>query len=275
MMTTLQGYFYSERSGWAARRQICCLRRRGRKLSLARIKKAGPVDITRYLHPDHLGSPVVGTNSSGNLAWIKRYTPFGEEINDHPVNDNQAGFTGHIKDAATGLNYMQARYYDLVIGRFLSVDPVRFLQNGNPAQFNRYSYTWNDPINGFEPDGRETRLMVETKHLDMAVANGSMTMGQRNQISRSQATEAALGLGGIGVGLAVRAAVGALGTAGAAEVGAGLVPGMEGATLTGSMGAGGLKLLESSGVANATGDIVSTVLDEATTVFRAHGGTSG
>jgi RHS repeat-associated protein len=32
--------------------------------------------------------------------------------------DDQGGFTGHIRDKATGLNYMQARYYDPVMGRF-------------------------------------------------------------------------------------------------------------------------------------------------------------
>jgi len=51
---------------------------------------------------------------------------------------------------------MQARYYDPVIGRFLSVDPVTFMDNGNPAQFNRYSYTFNDPVNAIDPDGNET-----------------------------------------------------------------------------------------------------------------------
>ena len=49
---------------------------------------------------------------------------------------------------------MQARYYDPVIGRFLSVDPVGFMQTGAPQQFNRYAYTWNDPINKTDPDGR-------------------------------------------------------------------------------------------------------------------------
>ncbi len=51
---------------------------------------------------------------------------------------------------------MQARYYDAVAGRFLSIDLVTFLDNGNPAMFNRYGYTFNDPINNFDPDGRET-----------------------------------------------------------------------------------------------------------------------
>ena len=35
------------------------------------------------------------------------------------------GYTGHVTDAATGLVYMQQRYYDPMIGqRLLSVDPV-------------------------------------------------------------------------------------------------------------------------------------------------------
>ena len=48
---------------------------------------------------------------------------------------------------------MQARYYDPNIGRFLSIDPVTFLEKGLPGQFNRYAYTWNDPINANDPDG--------------------------------------------------------------------------------------------------------------------------
>ena len=48
---------------------------------------------------------------------------------------------------------MQARYYDPVIGRFLSVDPVTFMDTGNPAMFNRYAYCYDDPINCTDPDG--------------------------------------------------------------------------------------------------------------------------
>ena len=81
------------------------------------------------------------------------YSPFGITLKNSAANDNQAGFTGHIKDKATGLNYMQARYYDPVIGRFLSVDPVGFMDTGHPGYFNRYSYVQNDPINMIDPLG--------------------------------------------------------------------------------------------------------------------------
>ena len=54
---------------------------------------------------------------------------------------------------------MQARYYDPVMGRFLSVDPVGFLETGEPSKFNRYIYSNNDPINMFDPDGRDTLVI--------------------------------------------------------------------------------------------------------------------
>ena len=48
---------------------------------------------------------------------------------------------------------MQARYYDPAIGRFLSVDPVGFVESGyDPRYFNRYSYAGNKPISNNDPN---------------------------------------------------------------------------------------------------------------------------
>jgi len=85
--------------------------------------------------------------------WREDHTPFGEARQSPTGNADNEGFTGHIADAATGLVYMQARYYDPVVGRFLSSDPVGFV-TGGPAYFNRYAYTANDPVNMVDPDGR-------------------------------------------------------------------------------------------------------------------------
>lgn len=105
-----------------------------------------------YLHPDHLGSPAAATDTSGNLQWREDFTPFGEARQAPWQNGDQAGYTGHIHDADTGLTYMQARYYDPIVGRFLSNDPVGFAEGG-VGYFNRYSYVANDPINAIDPDG--------------------------------------------------------------------------------------------------------------------------
>jgi hypothetical protein len=52
---------------------------------------------------------------------------------------------------------MQARYYDPVIGRFYSNDPVGVLghmQRGNPVHgFGRYTYVNNNPYKYVDPDG--------------------------------------------------------------------------------------------------------------------------
>jgi len=108
--------------------------------------------VITYLHPDHLGSAVSGTTSTGAMAWTERYTPFGETMLSPTANDNLDGYTSHIKDAATGLNYMQARYYDPALGRFLSIDPVGFSPD-MPFMFGRYSYVGNDPVNMWDPFG--------------------------------------------------------------------------------------------------------------------------
>jgi RHS repeat-associated protein len=75
-------------------------------------------------------------------------------MNDQNPNKDHPGYTGHIQDDASGLTYMQARYYDPVIGRFLSIDPMTFTSMGNdPTYFNRYAYTGNDPVNFIDPFG--------------------------------------------------------------------------------------------------------------------------
>ena len=56
---------------------------------------------------------------------------------------------------------MQARYYDPVIGRFLSIDPVTFMDTGDPGYFNRYAYVQNDPINAIDPTGMSKKSVLK------------------------------------------------------------------------------------------------------------------
>ncbi|MFT6734840.1 MAG: hypothetical protein ACJAS9_003042, partial [Polaribacter sp.] len=52
-----------------------------------------------------------------------------------------------------GLSYMQARYYDPVIGRFYSNDPIGFR---DIHSFNRYAYANNNPYKYTDPDGQSS-----------------------------------------------------------------------------------------------------------------------
>lgn len=104
-----------------------------------------------YQHTDSLGSPVAESDASKTVTKIERYTPYGEPSDQG--YDQGPGFTGHVTDAATGLTYAQQRYYDPVIGRFLSVDPIE--SDATTAwNFNRYNYAANNPYKFTDPDGR-------------------------------------------------------------------------------------------------------------------------
>ncbi|MGE8226454.1 MAG: RHS repeat domain-containing protein [Stenotrophomonas sp.] len=108
-----------------------------------------------YIHTDALGSPVAVTDASGNIVEREVYEPYGSPITRPP--SDQPGFTGHVADSLTGLTYMQQRYYDPQIGRFLSVDAVK--AHSNPlGAFNRYWYANNNPYKFTDPDGREIKL---------------------------------------------------------------------------------------------------------------------
>ena len=102
-----------------------------------------------YLHPDILGSPRRATDMERGTLWQGHYDPYGKKVNS--VNE-KIGYTGHAYDPETQYTYMQARFYDAVVGRFLSNDPIHFTDD-NPFTFNRYSYANNNPYKYIDPSG--------------------------------------------------------------------------------------------------------------------------
>ncbi|TNY28329.1 hypothetical protein BV505_10755 [Thermomonas haemolytica] len=104
-----------------------------------------------FLHTDPLGSPIAKTDAAGAVVETSEYEPYGLLLNR--ANDDRPGYTGHVMDSATGLTYMQQRYYDSQIGWFLSVDPVT-ADTVTGWNFNRYNYAANNPYKFKDPDGR-------------------------------------------------------------------------------------------------------------------------
>lgn len=109
-----------------------------------------------YIVQDLLGSSVLELNANGKVIDSTHYRPYGQPIEG--VDNDEKGYTGHLHDNDLGLIYMQARYYDPVIGRFYSNDPVDALgqmQRGNSIVhgFNRYAYVNNNPYKYTDPNG--------------------------------------------------------------------------------------------------------------------------
>jgi len=59
----------------------------------------------------------------------------------------------YIYDAHKDLPRNLHKHSEVSPDRFLSNDPVTFLDTGDPGYFNRYAYTMNDPINLIDPFG--------------------------------------------------------------------------------------------------------------------------
>ncbi|MCE4352154.1 hypothetical protein LYZ86_23605, partial [Xanthomonas hortorum pv. cynarae] len=104
-------------------------------------------------HTDALGSPIAVTDTAGQIVERTDYQPYGSPIGK---TVDGIGYTGHAMDGATGLTYMQQRYYDQDLGRFLSVDPVA-ADSVFSANFNRYWYANNNPYRFTDPDGRDVK----------------------------------------------------------------------------------------------------------------------
>ncbi|MCV2885764.1 hypothetical protein OE749_13785 [Aestuariibacter sp. AA17] len=91
----------------------------------------------------------------------------------------KGGHTGHSFDTGKGLSYMQARYYDPVIGRFYSNDLVGTLEHlcGTRAMhgFSRYAYANNNPFKFIDPNGESNILaLTPTGNHDSIIETGKV-----------------------------------------------------------------------------------------------------
>ncbi|WOB51579.1 hypothetical protein NYR97_09630 [Xanthomonas hydrangeae] len=153
---------------------------------------AGLAETVEYIHTDALGSPVAITDAAGNVIERTVYEAYGGMVNKAAVDG--PGFTGHVADSATGLSYMQQRYYDPSIGRLLSVDPVG-VSPINGLNFNRYWYASNNPYKNKDPDGRCDGPATCAIDRDIAEMNsGDMSRGEFMDRSAARAVGAVAGL---------------------------------------------------------------------------------
>jgi RHS repeat-associated protein len=142
---------------------------------------------TQYLTSDHLGSTRLVTDSTGAAVKCYDYLPFGEEIGNgtagrgscfgsgsYPVAGGATNreFTSKERDAETGLDFFESRYYSSAQGRFTSPDefkggfldafsghavfqpgPLPYADITDPQTLNKYAYVRNNPLRYTDPDG--------------------------------------------------------------------------------------------------------------------------
>lgn len=137
---------------------------------------------TRHLSLDHLGTPRLSTDRLGVKTAYHVYYPFGEEATAFNQDTVRAKFTGHERDlnnpsgAGDDIDYLHARFYSPVMGRFLSVDPK---PSSDPFELpNRYAYSRNNPLNLIDPTGNAPEEPQPKVTLFLGVGGGVAQVGK-------------------------------------------------------------------------------------------------
>jgi RHS repeat-associated protein len=107
---------------------------------------------TLFYHNDHLGGINLITDAQGLKLQLIEYDPWGKVSREEGNADPSRRFTGKELDPETGLMYYGGRYYDPILGRFISPDPVR-QDYRDPQALNPYAYVRNNPVNTIDPSG--------------------------------------------------------------------------------------------------------------------------
>ncbi len=121
--------------------------------------RAADAQVVQYYHLDALGSVRALTDQTGAVVARYDYEPFGEPVTPPAPPHERRQFTGHVRDAETGLDYFGARYYRADLGRFLTVDPGNASATlPDPQGWNAYGYARNNPFMYVDPDGRQWQV---------------------------------------------------------------------------------------------------------------------
>jgi len=103
-----------------------------------------------YYHADGEGSIRLLTDSAGQVANRYDYDSFGRRLTAiESLLLQPYGWKGREWVPGPDIYYNRARFYDPLLGRFLSEDPLGY----GGGDFNLYSFAWNSPRNWNDPSG--------------------------------------------------------------------------------------------------------------------------
>lgn len=103
-------------------------------------------------------------DSNYNVVAYYAYDAWGKLLavldgNDNPITDsshfaivNPFRYRGYIYDTETGFYYLQSRYYDPEIGRFINADGY-VTTDIEPIAMNMFAYCGNNPVNNIDEAG--------------------------------------------------------------------------------------------------------------------------
>ena len=129
---------------------------------------------------------------TGNF-YVRTYNPFR--------------YRGYYYDVETELYYLQSRYYDPAVGRFLNADAVDYLgATGTVLGYNLYAYCENNNVNLYDPTGNVVfGIGITCQYMCLTGGFVSVTYLWDNKGNHGIFISTGVGVGLFGVSLAVSA----------------------------------------------------------------------
>ena len=85
--------------------------------------------------------------------WVGIDITENMSYNNSVAKLNPFRYRGYYYDAGTGLYYLNSRYYDPSIGRFINADDISYIQPTDINGLNLFAYCANNPIMRNDPEG--------------------------------------------------------------------------------------------------------------------------
>lgn len=117
-----------------------------------------------YVYRKDLQGNIIGIiDINGEIVVNYTYDAWGNhKITDKDGNEVTGGigvlnpfrYRSYYYDTETGLYYLQTRYYDPEIGRFINMDGIDYADPETINGLNLYAYCGNNPVMNIDPEGR-------------------------------------------------------------------------------------------------------------------------
>ena len=122
-----------------------------------------------YFYVKNAMSDIIAiTDSNKNIVAEYRYDPWGKVLCEDDLTAigelNPFRYRSYYYDSDIRMYYLQSRYYDPDIGRFINSDDVNFVGlAGTVNSYNAFAYCENNPVNGWDPTGFTTYMFYYNK----------------------------------------------------------------------------------------------------------------
>ena len=132
---------------------------------------------TNYYYATNLQGDVVAIiNTSGKQMVGYTYDAWGRVLSTTGSMSSTLGtynplrYRGYVYDSETQLYYLQSRYYNPTMGRFINADSLVDI-SGGLTSYNQFAYCGNNPVICMDPSGHWLETVFDLFSLGMSIVD--------------------------------------------------------------------------------------------------------